>query len=70
MTMYDFMLAEGEVVGVDRKYEGDPWNPVIHVTRWEHLGWGMTLGYGALKWGAILFTALGLWMLVAKRIGY
>lgn len=70
MTAYDFMLAEGEVVGVDRVYEGDPWNPVIHVARWEHLGLSMTLGYGILKWGTILFTALGLWMLVAKRIGY
>lgn len=70
MTMYDFMLAEGEVVGVDRVSEGDRWNPVIHVTSWEHLGLGMTLGYGALKWGAILFTALGLWMLLARRTGY
>ncbi len=69
-TMYDFMLVEGEVVGVDRVYEGDPWNPVIHVTRWEHLGFWMDVGYGMLKWGAILFTALGLWMLWALRVGY
>lgn len=70
MTFYDFMLAEGEVVGVDRVSEGDPWNPVIKVTRWEHLGIWMDMGYGILKWGAILFTALGLWMLRAQRKGY
>ncbi|MBX2974086.1 MAG: hypothetical protein KF797_13400 [Flavobacteriales bacterium] len=70
MTAYDFMLAEGEVVGVDRVSEGDPWNPVIHVTRWEHLGIWMDMGYGMLKWGAILFPALGLWMLWAQRTGY
>lgn len=67
MTMYDYMLAEGEVVGVDRVYEGDRWNPVIFVTRWDYLGWGMPLGYGILKWGMILFTALGLWMLWSRR---
>lgn len=70
MTAFDYMLAEGQVVGVDRVSEGDPWNPVINVTRWEHLGLGMTFGYGVLKWGAILFTALGLWMLWARRTGY
>ena len=70
MTFYDFMLAEGEVVGVDRVSEGDPWNPVIKVIQWEHLGMWMDIGYGMLKWGALLSTTLGLWMLVARRMGY
>jgi len=70
MAAFDYMLAECEVVRVDRVSDGDPWNPVIHVTRWEHLGLGMALGYGVLKWGTILFTALGLWMLWARRTGY
>ena len=60
MTAFDYMLAEGEVVGVDRVSGGDPWNPVIHLTRREHWGLGMTIGYGTLQWGALLFTALGL----------
>lgn len=70
MIMYDFMLAEGEVVGIDRVSEGDPWNPVIHVTRWEHLGLWMDVGYGMLKWGAILFSALGACLLFARIKGY
>lgn len=68
-AMYDLMLAEGEVVGIDRVNEGSPWNPVINVKRWEHLGSSLSLSYGILKWGALLFTALALWMLWAKRIG-
>lgn len=67
IVFYDMMLVEGEVVGVDRVSEGDPWNPVIQVTRWEHLGIWMDMGYGILKWGFILLTVLGAWMLVARR---
>lgn len=70
LAFYDFMLAEGKEVGVEHVSEGDPWNPVINVTRWEHLGNWMDIGYGLLKWGAILLTALGMWMLLAERLGY
>lgn len=69
-TMYDFSVAESYVVGIDRVSEGDPWNPVVRVEHWEPLGPWLTIGYGVLKWGSILFSILGLWMVVAKRFGY
>lgn len=70
MTLYDFLLVEGEVIGIDRVSEGAPWNPVIRVARWEHMGVWMEFGYGILKWGAILFSSLGIWMLFARHSGY
>ena len=69
-AIYDLHVAEGEVVGVDRVSSGAPWNPVIHVHRWKYLGIGMTLGFGILKWSAILFTVAGLWLLLAGRSSY
>ena len=59
-TMFDFMIAEGEVVGVDRVSEGDPWNPVIQVRRWGHIS---EFTYPVRKWSAILLLLSGAFLL-------
>ncbi|MEO8068772.1 MAG: hypothetical protein ABI599_13840 [Flavobacteriales bacterium] len=63
-TMFDYMIAEGEVVGIDRVVEGDPWNPVIRVARWDHVS---EFTYPLRKWGAILMFLLGVLILWLRR---
>ena len=61
-TMFDYMVARGVVVGVDRVSEGDPWNPVLRVDSWDHIS---EFSYPAKRWGAVLLFLTGallLWL--------
>lgn len=61
-TMFDFMVARGEVVGVDRVSNGDPWNPVLRVDSWDHVS---EFSYPAKRWGSVLLFLAGsllLWL--------
>ena len=64
-TMYDYMVADGEVVGVDRVSEGDRWNPKINVSKWGHIG---EFDYFLRKWFSMFgLSASILWLMVIYR---
>ncbi|MEZ4788448.1 MAG: hypothetical protein R2811_00350 [Flavobacteriales bacterium] len=64
-TMYDYMVAEGDVVGIDRVSEGDRWNPVINVANWGHIS---EIDYFIRKWISLIGVAVSiLWLWTLRK---
>ncbi len=64
-TMYDYMVAEGEVVGIDRVSEGDRWNPTVNIANWGHIS---EFDYFIRKWISLTGSAISiLWLWTLRK---